>query len=118
MALSQQNELYFWGRYPSQPHVNPKKIELANVKDIAAVRGCSVSVAKTTDGKIYFWGFAYGHLIPEPILTTFSSMDEVFASLDSPMMLKPVQPGLRQPALGERLGASFDDEVKWLFTHA
>ena len=112
LALTTQNEVYFLGQQATeQPTVTPTKVEICNVRDIATIRGCSVSSLETMEGKVYFWGFAYGHLIPEPVLTAFSSMDELFASLDSPIMLKPVQPEMQQPTVTDRLGASFDDEV-------
>ena len=117
LALTTENEVYLWGTHPTENQgVNPKKIGISKVKGIVAIRGCSVSAVETMDGKANFRGFANGHFILEPTLTKFSSTDKVFASLDSPMMLKPVQPELRQPALAERLGSNFD-EVKCIITH-
>ena len=114
LVLTAENEVYFWGRHLKEHQAEePKKIRIFNVKDISAIRGCSVSCVETMEGKVYFWGFANGHVIPEPTLTNFSSMDEVFASLDCPMMLKPVHPQLKQPAFAEKLSASFDDKVKF-----
>ena len=85
-------------------------------KTLLPFRGCGVSSVQTVEGKVYFWGFAYGHLLPEASLTEFHSMDEVFASLDCPMMLKPVEPELKQPAFADKLGTSFDDKVKCVFS--
>ena len=87
------------------------KIEVPNVVDIGALGGCTVSAFKTTDGKIYFWGFAYGLLVPEPVATKFTSLSELFASLDVPMLLKPLEFDVREPTL-EKLRLSFDDQVR------
>ena len=42
--------------------------------------------------------------------TKFTSMTELFASLDTPMMLEPVEFNRKQPTL-EKLGLRFDDNV-------
>ena len=90
----------------------PIKIEMQNVLDIAAINVCSISAFTTTEGKVYFWGFAYGLLIPDPVTTKFNSMTELFASLDTPMMLEPVECDRDEPRL-EKLRESFDDQVKY-----
>ena len=112
--MSHAKEVYFWGKHASGIcTVTPSKIEKPNIVDIGAVRGCSVSSFKTTEDKIYFWGFAYGLTIPNPVPTKFASMVELFASLDIPMMLKPVEFDVKQPVL-ENLMLSFDNAVRLL----
>ena len=81
--------------------------------DIGAVRGCAVSALKTSDGKVLFWGYAYGRLNSDPVATKFTSMEELFASLDTPMMLKPVEFEHTELTLVEKLKQSFDDKVSW-----
>ena len=118
LALSNK-EVYFWGQHTLNEGgvETPKKLEIPNVVDIGVVRGCSLSAFKTTENKVYFWGFAYGHLIPEPVRTEFSSLEELFASLDTPVMLMPVQSDLKQPeSVIEKLRRSFDDQVKHLLS--
>ena len=90
-----------------------KKIEVPNVVEIGAIRGCDLSAFKTVDGKAYFWGFAYGSLMTDPVVTEFSSLNDLFASLDSPMMLNPVMLDLKQQVVVEKLARSFDDTVKF-----
>ena len=90
--------------------MKPKKIDVENVVDVGAIRGCSISALRTAEGAVYFWGFAYGHLIPFPAVTKFASMTELFSSLDTPMMLEPIEFDWKQPAL-EKFGLSFDDKV-------
>ena len=58
--------------------------------DIEAVRGCTFSALKTTVGKIYFLGFAHGNLATNPVAADYSSFEELFLSLDPPMMLQPI----------------------------
>ena len=113
LALTNANEVYFWGRHASEDIiVTPVKIEAQNVVDIAAMNCCTISAFKTAEGKVYFWGFAYGLLIPDPVATNFASMAELFASLDNPVMIEPAKFELNQPRL-EKLRHSFDDEVKY-----
>ena len=88
----------------------PKKIEIPNVAFIGAIRGCGISALQTTKRKVYFWGFGCGHFIPEPAPTKFSTIAEVFASLDSPVMFEPVILDLKQ-AITEKLKLNFDDKV-------
>lgn len=117
LALSSEDKAYFWGRHTESEAIvaTPQLIDVTNVMEIGVVRGCSVSAFKTTEGKVYFWGFAYGHLIPGPVVTEFSSLDELFASLDTPAVLRPLQFDLRPPeVLSEKLRQSFDDQVKQL----
>ena len=115
LALSSEGNIYFWGRHTeSEASVRtPKQINVPNVTEVGVVRGCSVSAFKTTAGKVYFWGFAFGHLIPEPVATDYSSVDEFFASLDTPVMFRPVQFDVKPPKIVmEKLRVSFDDQVK------
>ena len=79
--------------------------------DIGATRGCTISALKSTDGKIYFWGFAYGQFTKKPVATQHSSFDELFNSLDPPVMLQPLEFKLKQPVMLEKLRQSFDDNV-------
>ena len=113
LALSNANEVYFWGSHPADRKVvAPVKIRVSNVVDIAAINRCHISALTTSEGKVYFWGYAYGHLISEPVATEFSSMAKVFASLDIPMMLEPVEFELKQQKPKFRL--SLDDQVRYL----
>ena len=114
VALSNTNEVYSWGCHGNENRiiVTPVKIVVQNVVDIAAMNGCRISALKTADGQVYFWGFAYGVFISAPAATKFTSMAELFCSLDTPMMLKPVEFNLKQPRL-EKLRLSFDDSVKY-----
>ena len=112
LALSNANEVYFWGQHATEHRiVAPIKIEMQNVLDIAAINVCSISAFTTNEGKVCFWGSAYGLLIPDPVATKFNSMTELFASLDTPMMLEPVEFDRDEPRL-EKLRESFDDQVK------
>ena len=79
--------------------------------DIAAICGCSISALKTADGKVYFWGYAYGHLFRDPEPTNFTSLPELFASIDSRVMLQPLKIDVKQPTVVEKLIQSFDDQV-------
>ena len=91
--------------------MSPELVEVPNnVAGMGAIRGCSVSALKTTKGKVYYWGWAYGHDVADPVLTRFDTVKELFASLDSPMMLEPVTSELKQP-IAEKLKLSFDDRV-------
>ena len=112
LALSNANEAYAWGNHTTEKyHPSPRKVAIRDVADIGAIRGCSISALTTNEGKVYFWGFAYGHFIRAPVLTKFDSMTELFASLDSPMMLKPVELDVK-PSIGDKLRSSFDDKVR------
>ena len=116
VALSNANEIYSWGCHGSENStiVAPVKIAVQNVVDIAAMNGCRISALKTADGQVYFWGYAYGVHISAPAATKFTSMAELFSSLDTPVMLKPVEFNLKQPRL-EKLRLSFNDSVKSAF---
>ena len=83
---------------------------IGDVAFVGATRGSSISAYETTKGTVYFWGFAYGHYIPMPVPTKFSSIPELFASLDKPIMLEPITLGFKQPVV-EKLKAHFDDKV-------
>ena len=112
MALSiNERELYFWGQHAFEgATVTPKKIEVRNIAFIGATRGCTISAFQTAKRKVYFWGFAHGHDIPDPVLTKFTTMADVFASLDIPVMLEPLVLDLKQPVT-EKLKLNFDDKV-------
>lgn len=114
LALSNEKKLYFWGGHASEISIGtPLEIGVENVVDIGAVRGCSISAFKTVEGKVYFWGFAYGLVIPDPVATRFSSMEELFASLDTPVMLKSLELNDREPIMARKFGENFDDKVKF-----
>ena len=112
LALSNTNEAYFWGEHNVQSTavVTPNRIDTRNIVDIGAIPGCSISSFQTGDGKVYFWGFANGHLIPDPVATKFTSMTELFLSLDTPAMLEPLETDWKEPVV-EKFGLSFDDKV-------
>ena len=112
LAMSVENRLYFWGEDGSANSITvPTEIEMRTVVDIGASRNCSISTAETVDGKVYFWGRAYGLLIPNPVLTKFRTMAEVFASLDTPMMLEPMEFPENEPIMLDKFRQSFDDQV-------
>ena len=113
LALSSLNEVYFWGKHhPAERLINPPlRIANENVADIAAIRGCSVSSFITKEGKVHFWGRAYGNWINQPVLTRFTSMADLFASLERPMMLEPLEINVKEPAVVEKLRNSFNDHV-------
>ena len=90
--------------------VTPIRIRLRNVVDIGAVRACTISAFRTKKGKVFFCGFSNGHLTPDPVATEFTSMVELFASLDSPAMLEPLEVDVKQTRM-EKLRLNFDDKV-------
>ena len=112
LALSEEMRLYFWGHHAWEQRVaTPTRIEVPNVKCIGATRGCSISAFKTTEVKVYYWGFAFGHYIAKPVATKYNTIIELFASLDSPMMLGPVTFDMNQPTT-EMLKSIFADSVR------
>ena len=117
LALSNANEVYFWGKQGTGTYiVTPLKVSGAQyVVDIGAMLGSSVGAFKTSEGEVYFWGFAYGHAIPGPVVTEFTSITEVFASLDSPMMLEPLEFNGKHSRL-DKLRQSFDNTVRLFAT--
>ena len=115
MALSTEGQLYFWGQHGSEgTTVAPKKIDISNIAFIGAIRGCGISTFQTTKRKVYYWGFACGHYIREPAPTKFSTIAEVFASLDSPMMFEPLTLDQKQ-SIPEKLKLNLGDKVLFLF---
>ena len=93
--------------------MTPVKVEPpipVKVAAIGATRGSSVSAFKDSDGRVYFWGYAYGHAILEPVVTSFTTMVELFASLDNPVMLLPVELDLSRPVV-DKLNLSFNHKV-------
>ena len=112
LALSNANEVYFWGQHNAGdvPAEIPHRIRAENIVDIGAIRGCQISAFETAGGEVYFWGFAYGHRIPDPVLTRFTSMTDLFLSLDTPILLEPMEFVWKEPTL-EKLGLIFDDKV-------
>ena len=113
MALTNGNELYFWGKHTSDSRnsATPKKVQVPNVIDIAATRGSCATAFRTTENKVYLWGFAYGNLMPKPVVTEFTSLTELFLSLDSPVMLKAMEMDLNNQPWMEKLKLTFDDKV-------
>ncbi|XP_065336308.1 RCC1 and BTB domain-containing protein 2-like [Cloeon dipterum] len=89
LALSDDGKIYSWGViYNSHSEkriwLNRPTIittEMGRVKDIAATHyGSHPSAAITEDDKVYIWGNCNGQLVLKPIVTSFSSFDEVFAT--------------------------------------
>ena len=114
MALSDEGELYFCGGHDSEQIVMlPRKMLVPNVQVIGATRGCSISAFKTTNGKVYYWGFAFGVHVLEPVATKYSTIVELFASLDSPVMLGSLKFRVNQP-MTEKLKLIFDDSVRYV----
>ena len=112
--MTNDNTAYFWGQLcagEGSSVILPKKIDVPNVVDIKATRGCTVSALKGADERIYFWGFAYGQFTKKPVATKHSSFDELFNSLDPPMMLQPFELHLKQPVIVDKLRQRFDDNV-------
>ena len=114
MALSVKGELYFCGRHATEEAVlTPLKIAVPyDVALIAAIRGCSISAFKTNSGRVYYWGYAFGHHVFEPVATKYEHIIRLFASLDSPMMVGPVRCHVNQP-MTEKLKLIFDDSVSY-----
>ena len=112
LALSKEKMLYFWGQHASEEVVTtPRRMEVSNVESIGATRGCSISAFKTAEDKVHYWGFALGRYISEPVATKYRTMIELFASLDSPMMLGPIKFDLNRP-MTEKLELIFNDSVR------
>ena len=143
LALSNNRELYCWGRHGPERRsipldlldvenfvatggsdrsiIHPVLVNVQNVAAIGATRGSNVSVCKTAKGKVYFWGSAYGHKFAKPLPTKFTTIAEVFTSLDSPIMLEPLTFHLAQPfieKLSLMMKLNFDDKVDavWYFS--
>ena len=76
--------------------MTPTKIDIPNIVFIGATRGCTISAFQTAKRKVYFWGVACGHELPHPVPTQFSTINEVFASLDFPVLLEPLVFDLKQ----------------------
>ena len=114
LALSNTNEVYFWGHQRTGKVIlTPLKVkQIQNVVDIGAMLGSSVGALQTSEGVVYFWGFAYGQAIPDPVVTEFISMTELFASLDFPIMLEPLEVNGKYSSRLERLRQSFDNTVR------
>ena len=90
MALSESGNVYFWGKHSSERVTTKPKVvcrNLGTVKDIAATRGCPVSVCKI-DTMVYYWGQWHGNLISEPMPIGHGSISKVFASADEPGMYR------------------------------
>ena len=119
LALSVKNELYFWASTScGYIATDPIKITTEKVLDVAATRDCTISAFTTIGCHVFFWGFAYGLHIPDPILTKFATMVELFASLDAPMLLEitllePMENPENEPVRVEKFRQSFDDHVNF-----
>ena len=113
LALSFTGKVYFWGSDGRITKVvAPEEVKMkAKVEDVGALWNCGLSVCKTDGGAVYFWGFHFGKHVMEPRRTEFSTMDDVFASLDIPLMLNPVKFDLMERNLSEKMELAFDDAV-------
>ncbi|XP_065336605.1 uncharacterized protein LOC135937383 [Cloeon dipterum] len=91
LALSNDGKVFAWGEnkkgqlgngttsFVVKP-TNTISTEIGRVKDIAATLYESHPCAAITEkNQVYIWGCCYGQFIVEPMLTSFSSFDEVFA---------------------------------------
>ena len=52
--------------------------------EVAASHYAHISCAMTETGKVYMWGQARGQSITSPLLTQFTSTDDVFAAFSAP----------------------------------
>ena len=92
LALSDNGSVYFWGKHFSETMTTKPKIvcrNLGTVEDIAATRGCPISVCKT-ETMVYFWGRWHEQLITKPMPAGHGSMSQVFAFADQPVMHREI----------------------------
>ena len=80
--------------------------------DIGASCGCNISGFKTLEGTVFFWGCVLWTGNPG---SSCNSTLQLFACLDTPVMLKPLELELRAPAWVDKFKQSFD--IKVLFLH-
>ena len=112
LALSHGGSLYFWGNDGRRVSARvPEGVKITDVDDIAALRGYGLNVCKSRDGNVYFWGCRYGKHFSNPRETRFTTMDEVFASLDVPLLLKPLQFDCIGQDFSQRMELAFNDAV-------
>ena len=113
LALSHLGKLYFWGDDGRCSSVTvPEEVRFkAKVEDIAALSSCSLSVCKTEDDTVHFWGYHYGTHILRQKKTKFSTMDQVFAALDVPLMLNPLKFDCLGQPFSEKMELAFNDTV-------
>ena len=112
MALTNKRKLHFWGEHGSEGRiVVPVLVQVRNVVAIGATRCSSVSACKTAKGKVYLWGFAYGHNFTKPSPIRFRTLAEVFESLDSPVTIEPLKFAQDQQIITEKLKLNLDDKV-------
>lgn len=113
LALSHDNDLIFWGAQGDQAVIVPAEIssDLGKVVDMATTRGCRFSVLKTIS-TVYFWGEWYQMNISIPRATSFSTMEEVFAAADPPVLCRTVEFHGRGQRISDTMKAAFDDQVR------
>ncbi|XP_065337633.1 RCC1 and BTB domain-containing protein 1-like [Cloeon dipterum] len=124
LALSDEGKVYSWGenrmaggrlRIVNTPTII--STEMGRVKDIAATHyeshPCS---AINTKNRVYIWGNCNGQLVETPMLTFFSSLDDVYAVAYPPVTYQKFQllkimkdDDKRKDSLNERLRQAFDD---------
>ncbi|XP_065336812.1 RCC1 and BTB domain-containing protein 1-like [Cloeon dipterum] len=120
LALSDDGVIYSWGIYEGQPLANwtsdyvEKKFikvstDIGRVKEIAATHYGSHPCAAITEKKqVFIWGNCKGKFVEKPILTSFSSLDEVFADAAPPVTIQEFQLKKRQCSIIKRLQEAFD----------
>ncbi|XP_018368579.1 PREDICTED: RCC1 and BTB domain-containing protein 1-like [Trachymyrmex cornetzi] len=122
LALTDEGDLYSWGRDPRSDDKGCPcipflvKHKMGKISDIAAVK--HVNIAISEGGRVYIWGNCHGQRIMIPTATTFSNMYDAFACYGSPsVMHKPLilysneEPRIEcLKSVLECMGNSFNDE--------
>lgn len=94
LALSDEGELFSWGANSygqlgtgnKANLVTPSRVTADGDRfiEVAASHYAHISCAMTETGKVYMWGQARGQSITSPLLTQFTSTDDVFAAFSAP----------------------------------
>ncbi|XP_065218083.1 RCC1 and BTB domain-containing protein 1-like isoform X2 [Planococcus citri] len=95
MALDNDGTVFVWGNNECGQLADQKPYQMSPVKfssinekitDIAANSYSDISAAMTVCSRIYAWGGLQGESFFNPILTSFTSFDEVFTNLSCPSL--------------------------------
>ena len=106
--------MYFWGFQAGHSSATPIPIagHLGNVVDVAATRDCEFSVIQTNNTTIYFWGKWHKKNVDDPQVACLSTIDEVFAAADPPVLYGTVEFPGRGQRISDKMKAAFDDKVR------
>ena len=87
-TLHEIHVVYIWDQARSQTvtsHLSTlNKLSVFRFIEVAASHYAHISCAMTETGKVYMWGQARGQSITSPLLTQFTSTDDVFAAFSAP----------------------------------